>query len=192
MSAVPVPSAHPPRSPLPHCHAGEQAVALLVEAGLDAGARLADVFSQQPSLDLPGGRSLTALSSQTQWAGAEPLSMFLLAVAAPAALLPATSLGMAARLMRGQLVVCTAELSPAYVAGILAQGARSVVCRTAAEGDGPGSSVAVEHASTDDWCGFFAAFYDALLAGRPVADALAEGEQQHPALRGMFCMHGSA
>lgn len=160
--------------------AGEEASALLAAAGQDpACARLMDVFSQQPSCELPDGRTLTMLSSQAQWAAGQPLSMLLLSTAGPDVLLPVDSLAMLRQLLRGQLVVCAAALPSDAVAGMLALGARGVVCRADAASAAP-------TASLDTFCSYFAAFYDALLAGKPAAEALHAAEQLHPELTAAF------
>ena len=161
--------------------AGDPASALLREAGHDpATTRLVDLFSQQPSVQLPGGRTATVLSSQTQWASGEPLSMLLLSVAGPDLLLSASSLCMLGPLLRRQAVVCTAALPAEYVDALLALGASSVICRAAA-----GDAVAAAPTAVD-CCSFFATFYDALLAGTPVADSLLAAEEQFSDLRGVF------
>lgn len=159
---------------------------ILEAAGCDAAAtRLADLFAQQPSFDLPGGRTLSVLSSQTHWADGKPLSMLLLSATSPVALLPANSLAVLGRLLRGQLVVTAAALPADFVGALLAQGAKGVVCSSSAGIGGEGAAE-VPPASVDDCCAFFAAFYDALLAGKPVTSCLQLAEQQYPSLSGTF------
>ena len=159
--------------------AGEQAAALVAQAGGDPDTtRLLDLFAQQPTLELPDGRTLTAVSSQTQWADGEPLSMTLLSAATPDLVLPPASLAALGGLLHGQLVVCAASLPADYIAALLAQGAKGVVC-------GSGNAAAAG-AATDECSAFFAAFYDALLAGQAVVDALQAAEQRCPPLTAAF------
>lgn len=165
--------------------AGQEATSILEAAGCDAAAtRLADLFSQQPCFDLPGSRTLTVLSSQTHWADGKPLSMLLLSASSPDALLPATSLGLLGQLLRGQLVVTAAALPADFVAALLAQGAKGVVCSSGASSNI--EAVGDPAASVDGCCAFFAAFYDALLAGKTVSASLQAAELQRPSLRGCF------
>lgn len=177
---------HSCHSALLSLYTGQEAALILEAAGCDAAAtRLADLFSQQPCFDLPGGRTLSVLSSQTHWADGKPLSMLLLSAASPEALLPAGSLAALGRLLRGQLVVTASALPADFVAALLAQGARGVVCGSSSAGSG-GEVAEVPPASADDCCSFFAAFYDALLAGKPVAACLRSAEEQCPMLGGAF------
>lgn len=179
--------------------AGEEASALLQSLGHDPqDARLTDIFSQQPTLELAGSRTLNVLSSQTHWSEGAPLSMLLLSAASPQVVLPEDSLGALAWLLRGQLVVCTAALPHGFAAAIVRAGAKGVVCRMAAgaeadagNGSEEGSAAPLE-CSTEDCCGYFAAFYEALLAGRSVATALQAAEEQHPALRGAYQLHNDS
>ncbi|EFN59236.1 hypothetical protein CHLNCDRAFT_138222 [Chlorella variabilis] len=177
----------------------EEASALLQSLGHDPqDARLTDIFSQQPTLELAGSRTLNVLSSQTHWTEGAPLSMLLLSAASPQVVLPEDSLGALAWLLRGQLVVCTAALPHGFAAAIVRAGAKGVVCRMAAgaeadagNGSEEGSAAPLE-CSTEDCCGYFAAFYEALLAGRSVATALQAAEEQHPALRGAYQLHNDS
>lgn len=122
-----------------------------------------------------------ALSSQTQWAEGAPLSTLLLSAASPDVVLLPGNLGALGGMLRGQLVVCSAALPPDLVAALLAVGARAVVC-------GVAGSSSIQQAALDECTAFFAAFYDALLAGRPVADSLQQAEQRCPALCGAFSL----
>lgn len=159
-----------------------QATALLEEAGLDpAATRLVDVFSRQPTLELPGARTVTALSSQTQWAEGGPLSSFLLSASSPVLLLPAPGIATLTWLLRGRLVVATAALSPEFVAALLAAGASGVICRAS-------SKAALQPSGSD--CGpFFDVLYEVLLQGSRVTHALHMAEARVPELAGMFTVH---
>lgn len=166
------------------CAAGEQASALLLAAGLDPHcARLVDVFAQQPSLQLPGGRSVSVLSSQSQWDNGRALSMLLLSLAGPDVVLPASSLVSLSQLLRKRLVVCTAALPKDYIDAMLDLGAKGIVSRAAES-----SSMGLP-ASTEDSCTFFSAFYDALLAGKAVSDSLLAAADAVPVLKGMYVLH---
>ncbi|KAL4853631.1 Phospholipase A I [Chlorella vulgaris] len=165
----------------------EEASELLQSLGHDpVTARLTDVFAAQPELELEGGRTLSAVSSQTQWSEGAPLSMLLLSASSPEVTLPADGLGALAWLLRGQLVVCTAPLPPGFAAALLRAGAKGVICRTEKAGDsgsGSSSSFKALELGAEGCCAFFSAFYEALLAGQRVAAALQTAEEQQPALR---------
>ena len=188
------PSSQQPPECVPGPPAGDEATALLQSLGHDPHAtRLADVLAHQPIVELASGRTLSLLSSQTQWMEGAPLSMLLLSAASPDVVLPGDSLGSLAWLLRGQLVVCSAALLPSgFAAALLQAGAKGVVCRCegsdTADGsaDGGAARRPSAEASADDSCAFFAAFYEALLAGRSVGAALAAGEAQQPALQGTY------
>lgn len=105
--------------------------------------------------------------------------MLLLSAASPHLLMPASSLGMLRWLLRGQLVVCASALPPDFIAALLAHGgAKGVVCRA--------RETALLQTSADDCCAFYAAFYDALLAGKTATDSVRLAEEQCPALRDVF------
>lgn len=104
--------------------------------------------------------------------------MLLLSTAGPDLVLPANSLSMLGQLLRRQVVVCTAALPAAYVDALLALGASGVISRA---GEAPVAAL-----SSADCCGFFATFYDALLAGTSVVGSLLAAEEQFPDLRGLF------
>lgn len=168
-------------------HAGFQATALLKEAGLGPTAtRLVDAFSRQPSLELSGACTITALSSQTQWAEGTPLSSFLLAASSPALVLPSPGIAAFSWLLRGKLTVAAAALSPEYVAALLAAGASGVICRSSSKIHGMATAV---QPSTDDCCMFFDVFYGALLGGSTAPQALHMAEVQVPELAGIFTLH---
>ena len=73
----------------------------------------------------------------------------------------------------GQVVATTALLPPELTAALLAGGARAVVARSAAAVAPPSPAAAVA---------FSAAFYDQLLAGRALLDALAAAGRACPEL----------
>jgi len=194
-------------TPPPIPAAGEQASALLQEAGLDTStSRLVDAFSRQPTLQLAGARSVTALSSQMQWTEDGPLSALLLSATSPGLVLPPQGVGRLQWLLRGQLVVTAAALPPGFLAALLATGARGVVCRADASSNGASDSAAgavqaaaaavqaaAEPAGSVEECSsFFAAFYEALLGGTHATKALEAAEAQVPRLRGAFVLHSPA
>ncbi|KAL4431288.1 hypothetical protein ABPG75_006544 [Micractinium tetrahymenae] len=162
-----------------------QATALLAEAGLDPSVtRLVDVFSRQPSLELPGARTVTALSSQTQWAEGGPLSSLLLSASSPGLVLPAHGVAALGWLLRGKLVVASAALSPDIVAALLFAGASGVICRTSSHTHGLSATV-----QRSLYCAFFDHLYDALLGGSRAPHALHMAEAGVPALAGSFTLH---
>lgn len=169
-----------------HCRflraAGEHASALLLEAGHNLShVRLVDVFAQQPSLQLPEGRSINVLSSQSQWESGRALSLLLLSIAGPDVLLPASSLIALRQLLRDRLVVCIAALPDEFIHAMLALGAKGVVSQAAAA-----PSTASTQAAPEPSCTFFSVFYDALLAGTAVSDCLTAAETTVPVLKGVY------
>lgn len=195
---LPTPHSTPntPARPLAGSHvhgAGMQASALLAEAGLDPSAsRLVDAFSRQPTVELPGARTVTALSSQTQWSEGGPLTALLLSTASPGVVLPAPSTGALSWLVRGKLVVCAGDLPAAFVSALLTASAKGVLCRATASSTSDTAAPPMP-CTTHDCCAFFTAFYDALLSGGGSAvHALRVAEAEVPKLSGMFVLHSAS
>ena len=163
--------------------AGAQASVVLAEAGFDPSRHnLTSIFSRRNTIELKDGQTLTALSSQTQWAGGAPLSMLLLSSARPDLVLHAAQVSLLSWLLRGQVVVCTAMLSAEFVAACLHAGARAVVCHAS------GCTGNIE-GKVQDSCAFFAVFYEVLLGGSSIASALRLAEEQCPTLAGSFLLY---
>lgn len=156
---------------------------MLEDVGCDpTTARLGDVFLQRPSVEVSGGRTLTAVSFHTQWESRSPLSMFLLSVASPDLILPASGVRTLSSVFRGLLVVCAVPLPADFIAALLAAGAKGVVCANATNAN----TSAWMLCNPEQCSAFFVEFYDALLGGAAVTASLQRAEEQFPMLRGAF------
>jgi len=162
----------------------EAANALLQEAAHDSGAdgempppgSLEELFRGGTTAALRCGDLVTLLGHQQQPLGGGRAACYMLLRCQPATMVAPDQVTGMAGAWRGQVVVTTAGLHPSLVAALLGEGARAVVARG---GDTAAPPPPVTQA-------FFAAFYDALLAGRTVVQAVGAGETAVPEAAGVY------